>query len=413
MTSSLSRRLTTSLALLALCLWIPAAALAERNVVAPEAAVLDLPFSPAVWNGGFLVLSGALANDPGTTNVSGDTAEQTRKTLNNLKVVLEAAGLGFEDVVQVDGFLSDIRHQQAYDAVYQEVMGQTKPVHTLIEADIAIPAALTEIAMVALKKDVERRAINPQGWKHRPGLSYGILADNTLLMSGMGPFDPTTGQLVPGNAEEQVRRTMENIGQVLATVNMKHDDIVSCNVFLPDARDFPSLNKIYPQFYRQSPPARATVRARTTHPDAKVEIQCTAVQHHKRRAVLPEGGKPRYTLSPSIEVVDRLFLSGMVGRNAEGVFPPDVAQQTQVVLDNLAATLKSAGLTFDDVTDARVFLTDIRHYAAMNEVYAAAVGKPAPARATVGTVLMTPDALVEIQMNARRTPDPEPETSDK
>lgn len=413
MTSLISRRLVASLALFALCLWTPAA-VAERKVVAPEAAVLDLPFSPAVWNGDFLVLSGALANNPGTTDIEGNIYEQSRKTFDNLKTVLDAAGLGFEDVVQVDTFLSDSRNFLAYTKIYRQTMEGPKPVHTTVEADIAIPAALTEVAMVAVKKGTERRAIRPEGWIQFPASSYGILVgEDTLLMSGMWSYDPTTGREVAGNAEEQVKRTMENMGAVLNAADMTHDDIVSCRVYLADPRDFPALNKIYPQFFKQSRPARATVRARTKDQDVKVEIQCTAVRHRLRRAVLPEGGKPRYTLSPAIEVGDRLFLSGMVGRNAEGVFPPDVAQQTQVVLDNLAATLKSAGLTFDDVTDANVFLTDIRHYAAMNEVYAAAVGTPAPARATVGTMLMSPDALVEIQMNARRTPEPEEETSEE
>ncbi|MEO1087831.1 MAG: RidA family protein, partial [Acidobacteriota bacterium] len=62
----------------------------------------------------------------------------------------------------------------------------------------------------------------------------------------------------------------------------------------------------------------------------------------------------------------------------------------------------AAGLSFKDVVNATVYLTDIRHYAAMNAIYAKRVGQPAPARATVGTALMSPEALVEIQMTAVR-----------
>ncbi len=67
----------------------------------------------------------------------------------------------------------------------------------------------------------------------------------------------------------------------------------------------------------------------------------------------------------------------------------------------MSKTLAAAGLGFRDVETASAFLTDIRHYAAMNEIYRQVVGSPPPARATVGAPLMSPDALVEIQMTAR------------
>jgi 2-iminobutanoate/2-iminopropanoate deaminase len=52
------------------------------------------------------------------------------------------------------------------------------------------------------------------------------------------------------------------------------------------------------------------------------------------------------------------------------------------------------------VVETMVYLSDIRHYQAMNEVYREIVGSPPPARATVGAQLMAPEALVEIVMLA-------------
>ena len=63
-------------------------------------------------------------------------------------------------------------------------------------------------------------------------------------------------------------------------------------------------------------------------------------------------------------------------------------------------------LGWEDVVNSRVFLSDIRYYSAMNAVYAETIGKPAPPRATVGTQLMSPEALVEIQMLANRPAEP-------
>ena len=76
--------------------------------------------------------------------------------------------------------------------------------------------------------------------------------------------------------------------------------------------------------------------------------------------------------------------------------------QTRQALENIRATLEAAGLGFDDVVDALVFVSDIRHYQAMNEVYQEMMPSPPPARATVGVPLMSPDALVEIQVLAAR-----------
>ena len=66
----------------------------------------------------------------------------------------------------------------------------------------------------------------------------------------------------------------------------------------------------------------------------------------------------------------------------------------------MKATLEAAGLTLEDVVESTVFLTDIRHFSDMNEVYRELVPEPRPSRTTVGTALMSPDALVEIMFVA-------------
>ena len=127
-----------------------------------------------------------------------------------------------------------------------------------------------------------------------------------------------------------------------------------------------------------------------------------AVRGTPAEVVRAKGAKPSgRPFSPAIAAGQRLYLSGMVGRGEQG-FGVGVKQQTLITLGNLQATLRAAGLSFKDVATATVFLTDIRHYAEMNEVYAEVLGRPAPARATVGMPLMSPEALVEIEMTARR-----------
>lgn len=390
---------------LALALLIAAApAAAERQVVAPPGTGLGLPFSPGILSDDFLFLSGAIGNEPGTVNVSGDAAAQTRQTMENLGSVLKAAGMDFSRVVEANVFLSDSRHFRAMGEVYAQYLGKALPVRATVEADIAIPGSLTEISLVAARPGVEVRRISPEGWPATAkSFSWGILAGDTLFTAGMVSSDPATAKIVPGDAGTQTRQVMKNIGRVLEAAGMGFGDLVACSVFLADGRDYAAMNEAYGvAFAGVAPPARATVRARLMGPAFAVEIQCRGVRGGDRKVVAPEGyvasGRP---FSPAIAAGERVFLSGMVGRGPDG-YPAGVEAQTRVTLDRLKATLAAAGLGFGDVEMASVFLTDIRHYAAMNAVYREVVGSPPPARATVGSVLMSPDALVEIQMTARR-----------
>lgn len=79
----------------------------------------------------------------------------------------------------------------------------------------------------------------------------------------------------------------------------------------------------------------------------------------------------------------------------------DVTAQTARVLDNLAAVLAGAGLTFADVVRAGVFLVDMADFAKMNEVFAARFGAHRPARTTVQVAGLPANARVEIDFVAR------------
>ena len=98
-----------------------------------------------------------------------------------------------------------------------------------------------------------------------------------------------------------------------------------------------------------------------------------------------------------------VYLSGQApldpatGKLVEG----GVATQTERVFANLSAVLTAAGLTFDHVVKANVYLTDLSDFAAMNEVYAHVFSEPYPARTTVAVAGLPLGAQVEIELVAR------------
>ena len=91
--------------------------------------------------------------------------------------------------------------------------------------------------------------------------SAGVLIDGWLYVSGQGPLDLKTGQVVPGTIEEQTRLTLSHIGKVLEAAGCTFDDVVKCACHLSDIQDFGRFNGVYAQFFSGVRPARTTVQS--------------------------------------------------------------------------------------------------------------------------------------------------------
>ena len=114
----------------------------------------------------------------------------------------------------------------------------------------------------------------------------------------------------------------------------------------------------------------------------------------------PELAPPVGPFSQAIEVGGFLFFSGQVGQDpATGkVVEGGVVAEAERVFQNLAAVLKAAGKTFDDVARAGVYLTNMTDFAAMNGVYAKYFSQPYPARTTIAVAALPLGAHVEIDL---------------
>ena len=83
------------------------------------------------------------------------------------------------------------------------------------------------------------------------------------------------GELVPGGIETQTRQTLKNVEKALALAGCTLKDVVKSTVWLDDARDFWTFNRIYAEFFSENKPARSTTQA-TLMIDAKIEIEVIA-----------------------------------------------------------------------------------------------------------------------------------------
>ena len=386
------RFVLTSLALAMLLAPVAPNVAADHKIIAPAGSRTDLPFSPAVMAGDFLYLSGSLSGE------STDIKEQVKQTLENLRATLKAADMDLSHVVSSTVYLSDARYFSAMNEVYRSYLPDAPPVRATVQADIAIPAALAEIAMIAVKPGVERKVVMPAGvTEWTAPYSPGIMAGDTLFTAGMvGRKRGAPASEQPTDVRGQTSQALVNVEAVLKAAGLSKKDVASCNVYLPDARSFQEMNDVYRAFFSEAPPARATVRAGLMGTGLHVEIMCTAVRGGNRRIVGPS--RPNATLSRGIRVGDRLYLSGITGRGPDGYALGDVKAQTRQALESIKGLLAEEGMDFGNVVQGLVWVTDIRDFQSMNEIYREYLTSPPPARATAGAPLMSSSALVEIMM---------------
>ncbi len=105
-------------------------------------------------------------------------------------------------------------------------------------------------------------------------LSPAVRAGDFVFVSGTVPTDDQ-GQVVPGGIEAQTRQVFLRLEAVLALAGCTLQDVAKVNVWLDDARDFGSFNRVYMECFGDHRPARSTVESRLMI-DAKVEIDVTA-----------------------------------------------------------------------------------------------------------------------------------------
>ena len=109
-------------------------------------------YTDAVRAGDLVFVSGIVAVDREGQLVGGaDVVAQARQVFENMREVLAAAECGFEDVVKVTIYLTDVDDRPSINPVRQEVFGEARPASTLVEVSrLAVPGAKIEVEAVAL-----------------------------------------------------------------------------------------------------------------------------------------------------------------------------------------------------------------------------------------------------------------------
>jgi len=139
-------------------------------------------------------------------------------------------------------------------------------------------AFIAQVGVVQAQETGKRVISTPTAPAAIGPYSQAIRAGKTIYLSGQIAIDPKTNQVMSnGSIEEQTRRVLDNLSAVLAADGLTMDHVVSTTVFLKDVNEFAKMNDVYATYFKNAPPARATVEIARLPRDVKVEISAIAV----------------------------------------------------------------------------------------------------------------------------------------
>ena len=124
-----------------------------RRVIRPEKAPnTGLPFSPGILVGNTLYVAGHLGRDPVSSKlVAGGIEAETRQALNNIREVLEAAGMDLTNVASVTVYITSFADFARFNAVYREFFPANPPARATVQVAALNDGARVELQMIAVR----------------------------------------------------------------------------------------------------------------------------------------------------------------------------------------------------------------------------------------------------------------------
>ena len=369
---------------------------AQIRAVAPVSAVANTVYSPGVDAGDYLYVSGQGPRRP-DGSLPATFEAQVRQALDNVKSIVQTAGLTMEHVVYTQVYLEDIGKYRELNQVFADTFAGTSPARAVLGI-AKLPEPSVQISAVAVRSLADRRTIIPPGYKSEESASPGVLTHDRLFLSAMPGSDPSTGK-VPDDPATQVDFALDRMKAVLEAAGLDLRHMVFVNPYLTADIPMRVMNQRYAlRFEFGNTPARATIEVASLPGGAHIEYTGVAVRDLKRRqAVRPKNMPPSPTASPCVFAGETLYCSaksGFIPGPHGGVYASTTAHQLRQTMRNLLDNLEEAGMNFDEVVSTNVYLDDLSDVRAFDEVYVQYFDHVLPARTTIEQIApagRTPD----------------------
>jgi 2-iminobutanoate/2-iminopropanoate deaminase len=110
-----------------------------------------------------------------------------------------------------------------------------------------------------------------------PSYSQGVRAAGLVFVSGQGPFDPGSGEVVGSTIQEQTAQCLRNVAAILGAAGSSMEKVVSATFILAEEADFPGMNEEWTKWFPLNPPARQGAKLPIRPKGMKVSIAAIAV----------------------------------------------------------------------------------------------------------------------------------------
>lgn len=355
------------------------------------------PYSLSIQRSETLYLSGRGSQDPETGEHPRGVQAATHQTMLNLQRELQSKGWTFADVVATHVWLTDIRAIGEMNAAYLSFFeDDALPTRTTVAVSALPGGTQVEIAMVAARG--EKKYIYPDGTvPGRAPFSPGILVGDTLYLSGQAGVVSGTYpvELIEGDFQAHVRRTLQNIGTILKAAGLDFSHVVFTEIFLTDMQNIGLLSEVYRSFTKEPRPARVPIGASALPLNSPVEITMIA-DRRERQEILPEGMPPSDNYSRGLRVGNRMYLAGIYSRRST------LQKQLDDSMDRVGRILRAGGFNLRDVVEARVYLLNLDQYDPMNAAYIEHFSNPRPTRATIAVPILPGDSRIGLAFVAEK-----------
>jgi 2-iminobutanoate/2-iminopropanoate deaminase len=313
-------------------------------------------------------------------------AAQARQALNNLKSVIETAGLTMDHVVYTTVYLTEISQYAEMNRAFSEFFGKIPPARAVLGV-AALPDPSIEINAVAVRNLSERRAVYPPNYKSDEPFSPGILTHDRLFVSAMPGPNPVDGKASDDSAA-QVEFALDRMRAVVEAAGIKLSHMVFVNPYLTAQIPMRVMNEHYAhRFEFGNTPARATIEVTSLPNGAQIEYTGVAVRDLKeRRAVRPKNMPPSPTASPCVFAGDTLYCSaksGFIPGPNEGVYSSTTPLQLRQTMRNQMDNLEEADMDFSQVVSTVVYLDNMADTPGFDQVYGQYFPGRLPAKTTL------------------------------
>src|SRR5579863_584261 len=341
--------------------------------------------SEAIDAGDYVYVSGQGPHRADGSTPSSYT-DQVKQCLDNVKALVEAAGLSTDNLVYVQVYMDDTSKYNELNQVFAAYFPKDPPARGILGVAVN-PDSSIQITAMAVRDLTGKKSVTPSNYKPNKAFSWGMLTHDRLFISNMQGIDSVTGK-VPSDPGAQVNLALDGLKAVNEAAGLTLANMVFVNPYLTDEIPHNVMNKLYAaRFEFGNTPGRATIEASSLPEGAHIAYTGISVRDiSQRHSVKPKNMPPSPTASPCVFAGVSLFCSaksGFIPGPNLGMFIQDVPNQTRQSMRNQLDNLEEADMKYDTVVSTVIYLDNLSETSDFANIYKKFFGKVLPATTIV------------------------------